>query len=133
MKVAYIMRGVPGSGKSTVARMLAGEKGVIHSTDNFFYDVDGEYHFDLEQLQGNHDHNFEAFCHSLSDGIPIVICDNTNVKRCHFERYVEAAKRAGYIVAFVVMTHPKVEVATQRTLHKVSPETIQKMIDEWET
>lgn len=30
----YIMSGVPGSGKSTFARQLAGETGIVLSTDN---------------------------------------------------------------------------------------------------
>lgn len=131
MKIAYIMRGVPGSGKSTVANHLAGKVGIIHSTDDYCY-VDGKYQFDPALATERHDKNFAAFCRSLNDGAPIVVCDNTNVKRTHFQRYVEAAKRAGYIVAFVVMPRPSVEVATERNVHKVPAYAIQRMIDEWE-
>lgn len=131
MKIAYIMRGVQGSGKSTLARTLANGTGTIHSTDDFFY-VDGEYRFNPERLRENHDRNFEAFCRSLNDGVPIVICDNTNTMRWHFERYAEAASQAGYLVAFVVMRHPNPEVAAQRNIHKVSAAVIQRTIDEWE-
>ena len=132
MKIAYIMRGLPSSGKSTIAKMLTNGVGIIHSTDDFFF-VGGEYRFNSEQLQEKHDRNFEAFCHSLREGIPIVICDNTNVKRCHFERYAKSAEQAGYIVVFVTMPHPSIEVAVQRSLHKVPAHDIQRMIDEWET
>lgn len=132
MKVAYIMRGVPGSGKSTLAKHLAnGSDGAIHSTDDFFY-VDGEYRFDPSKLREYHDRNYEAFCRSLNDGVPVVICDNTNTRRLHFERYVEAAYHAGYMVAFVVIPHPQAEVAAQHTIHKVSAIAIQRIIDEWE-
>ncbi len=132
MKVAYIMRGVPGSGKSTLARRLVnGSGGVIHSTDDFFY-VDGKHHFDPNKLGEYHDLNYEAFCRSLNDGIPVVVCDNTNSRHWHFERYAEAARRAGYRVAFVVMPHPPAEVAAERTIHSVPAITIQRMIDGWE-
>ena len=30
------MRGIPGSGKTTAARALAGKEGIIHSTDEYF-------------------------------------------------------------------------------------------------
>lgn len=125
------MRGVPGSGKSTIAKILAGDGGSTHSTDDFFY-VDGEYRFNPKQLSENHDRNFTAFCHSLSVGIPIVICDNTNIKHSHFDRYVIAATQAGYFVAFVVMPHPEPEVAARRTIHKVPATAIARMINEWE-
>ncbi len=125
------MRGVPGSGKSTVAKMLANGIGKIHSTDDFFV-VDGKYHFDPERLQENHDRNFEAFCRSINEDVPIIICDNTNVKRQYFEPYINVAIQAGYFVAFVLMPHPDPEVAVQRTIHKVPITTIQQMIAEWE-
>lgn len=132
MKIAYIMRGVPGSGKSTLARsLIKGSYGVIHSTDDFFV-LNGEYRFNQNKLREYHDRNYEAFYRSVNDGIPVVICDNTNAQRWHFERYVKAAYRAEYIVAFVVMPHPKAEVAAQRTIHKVPANVIQRMIDRWE-
>ena len=125
------MRGVPGSGKSTVAKRLANGISRIHSTDDFFL-IDGKYHFDPEQLAENHDRNFKMFCNSLNEDIPIVVCDNTNIKRWEFERYVNAATQAGYFVAFVLMPHPEPELASQRSIHKVPIETIKQMIVEWE-
>lgn len=132
LKVAYIMRGVPGSGKSTVARQIAnGASRVIHSTDDYFYSG-GEFRFDRRRLSEYHDRNYEAFCHSLDAGEPVVICDNTNVRRWEFRRYEESAIKAGYIVALVVMPHPVASVAAQRTLHGVPVHIIQRMIDRWE-
>lgn len=125
------MRGVPGSGKSTLAKVLAGDTGVIHSTDIYRY-VDDKYHFDPNDSHTLHNKNFEAFCQSLNGEIPVVICDNTNTRRQDFERYVSASKEAGYLVAIVALPHPLVEVATERTIHKVPAEAIQQMIDEWE-
>ena len=34
-KYCFIMRGLPGSGKSTVARQIAGSEGVVHSLDKY--------------------------------------------------------------------------------------------------
>lgn len=131
MKIAYIMRGVPGSGKSTLARMLARTAGVIHSTDEYFM-VDGKYRFDPTLLGKYHDQNFTAFCQSMNDGVPIVICDNTNSMRWHYERYAEAASKVGYWVVYVVIPHPTPEIAASRTTHDVPIHTIRRMISEWE-
>jgi predicted kinase len=131
MKKAFIMRGLPGSGKSTKARELAGSEGVIHSTDDFFM-VDGEYRFVPADIKANHDRNFIAFCMSLEKGIPIVICDNTNSKHWEYARYEEAAKKAGYEVEIVSMPHPSVATAVARTLHKVPQGAIEAMLLRWE-
>ena len=43
------MRGLPGSGKSTKAKKIAGEHGVIYSTDDFFM-VNGVYVYDAKMI-----------------------------------------------------------------------------------
>lgn len=58
MRIAYIMRGIPGSGKSTIAKIIAGDTGKIHSTDDFFYNPYGEYCFDPKLLKEYHEKNF---------------------------------------------------------------------------
>ncbi len=131
MKIVYIMRGVPGSGKSTVAHELIKDGGVVHSTDDYRY-IDGKYHFDPTKSQECHDLNYQAFCSSLEQGVSVVICDNTNIKRWHFKRYIEAAEKAGYLVAVVTMPHPDPQVATQRTIHDVPAPAIEIMIKGWE-
>lgn len=124
MKIAYIMRGVPGSGKSTKARNLAGKDGVIHSTDNYFY-IRGK-------IQENHTKNLKAFCKSLSEEIPVVICDNTNIKLWESAPYVKAAKKSGYKVVFVAMPHPDPKVAAARNTHNVPLYVIEGMIKDWQ-
>lgn len=43
------MRGLPGSGKSTTAKKLAGSEGVVYSTDDFFM-VKGKYQYDSSKI-----------------------------------------------------------------------------------
>lgn len=131
LNIAYIMRGVQGSGKSTLARKLIEGGGIIHSTDDFFL-VDGEYRFNPQKLGEYHNRNYQNFCRSLRDNVPIVVCDNVNAKRWHFERYANSARNAGYIVAFLIMPHPNPEVAAKRTVHNVPSQTIRRIIEEWE-
>jgi Mrp family chromosome partitioning ATPase len=99
-KVVYIMRGLPGAGKSTraaqlaeaaeqaaLAAVLTGTAGsaataaaAIHSTDSYFIDAAGVYRFNPEQLGINHQRNYDAFCASLAAGVGTVILDNTNLQ-----------------------------------------------------
>jgi NEDD4-binding protein 2 len=52
------MRGVPGSGKSTKAKKLAGTDGLIYSTDDFFM-KNGEYVYDVKSIGEYHDRNLK--------------------------------------------------------------------------
>lgn len=133
----YIMRGIPGSGKSTVATKLGreySERGLFvatHSTDDLCM-VDGEYQFDIELAGERHEQNYQNFLGSLEKGVPVVIVDNTNVKVQHYAAYVEAAQAADYAVVFVEVAHPPLEVAVERNTHGVSREIINEMILDWE-
>jgi tRNA uridine 5-carbamoylmethylation protein Kti12 len=131
MKMAFIMRGVPGSGKSVVAKYLAGNQGIIHSTDDLRM-INGEYVFDPVRNQQQHDQNFANFCQSLDLGVDVVICDNTNITKRDYQRYIDAANNAGYLVVMVVMPHPNLETAANRNSHGVSLEVIRSMFERWE-
>lgn len=131
MKIAYIMRGVAGSGKSTRARELAGNTGIIHSTDDYFM-TDGRYNRDTSLLEKFHRWNLMAFSESLDHEVPIVICDNTNSHRWEFQPYIDAAVKRGYQVEIVTMPHPDPEVAAKRNIHDVPMKTISAMIEKWE-
>jgi shikimate kinase len=59
--ILYIMRGVSGSGKSTHAKTLAGDSGLVFSTDEYF-ESSGRYVFDVAQLQPAHAWNKVRLC-----------------------------------------------------------------------
>jgi len=131
MKVAFILRGVPGSGKTELAELLAENHGAIHSTDSYFFQ-NGIYVYNPALLAEYHERNFAAFRESLDSGIRMVICDNTNVQRRHYEKYAVAAEKKGYTVIIFSMKHPDPAVAARRNVHNVPESSIRRMIAEWE-
>ncbi len=128
-KIVYIMRGVPGSGKSTIAQEVAQDfNGSVHSTDDFFIEQDGSYNFDRTKLGEAHQSNLEAFGASLEQELPVVIVDNTNIKRWEFEKYVKLAEQRGYVIREVRAPTPELDEALARNLHGVPEETIKRML-----
>lgn len=125
-RFCFIMRGVPGSGKSTTASKLTENCGVIHSTDQYFMQ-NGEYRFNYMRLQANHDKNFSAFQESLLARQPVVVCDNTNMKEEHYSHYIDEAQQSGYIVSIVEQLLPDFSVAAERNTKGIDSNRIEQM------
>lgn len=80
-KTFYIMRGMPGSGKSFLAKQLAGKTGQIFTADDFFIDEQGNYNWDADKIGYAHQWNHDRTKAAINKGISPVILDNTNVSK----------------------------------------------------
>jgi len=132
IKFAFIMRGVPGSGKSTTAQYLAGDIGIVHAVDDFHTDKNGHFWWDDDCAKERYQQNFEAFMRSCQKGYPIVVCDNINVSRDEYQKYVECAVEYGYITSSVILSKPDAVEAARRNKHDVTIDQIEDMYDRWE-
>jgi predicted kinase len=99
----FVMRGIPGAGKSTMAKSLMGE-GIIHSTDDLI-EATGDYRGffakmiesgDFKDLSRMHSKNLSNAIKSMKDGISPVVIDNTNIKANEAKAYVVAALEMGF-------------------------------------
>ncbi|KTF18210.1 AAA family ATPase [Pseudoalteromonas sp. H105] len=138
MKQVFILRGLPGSGKSYYAQTLADElvtgdqsQYLICSTDDYFYNEQGEYKFDKFKLSQFHNLNLARFINALSQSVPLVIVDNTNIKKWEFIAYSQAAVALGYQVKEVIVGEVKDKsmqhLYAKRNSHKVPLKMISKM------
>ena len=102
-QMLIIMRGIPGSGKSTKAKELVGE-GIIHSTDDVIESW-GDYKTFFEKmvesknfgaLGAAHGANFKNAVKSMKEGLSPVIIDNTNIKKNEAKPFVKAALELGF-------------------------------------
>lgn len=132
-KYSFILRGIPGSGKSTAAKIIAAAfpNYAIHSTDDLCM-VDGEYQFDVALAGERHAQNLQNFTDSCAAGKPCVIVDNTNVKTGQYHPYIQAACHYGYRTVIVELPHPAPAIAAQRNTHGVPIEVINQMVLDWE-
>jgi predicted kinase len=140
-----IMRGIPGSGKSTKSKSLVGE-GIIHSTDDvieskfdynkFFKDMIESK--DFAPLSRVHSENFKNAKASMYEGISPVIIDNTNIKANEAKNYVEAALKMGYDdknITFVEVGTggQTAEVLAERNTHGVPLDKIKSMMESYKS
>lgn len=146
-KVMIIMRGLPGSGKSTRAKAL-GEGGVVLASDDFFM-VRGEYRYDKSAIGYAHQWNQRRSKEAMRRGVSPVVVDNTNVKSEHTKPYVDAAKEHGYEVVFEEpdspwwkkwfgpdMTPDEMDSLVKELMshgtHDVPEDVVRTMLSEWE-
>ena len=131
-KFAFIVRGVPGSGKSTTAQYLAGDVGIVHAVDDLHIDEKGCFRWNDDRVEEYYQQNFDAFAKSCQTGVSVVVCDNINVTQAEYQKYVECAHAHGYITSVVSLKKLTPAEATQRNQHGVSITQIMDMYERWE-
>ncbi|KAJ7426216.1 hypothetical protein BTVI_02096 [Pitangus sulphuratus] len=100
-QVLVLLRGVPGSGKSYLARNLLEDNpgGIILSTDDYF-NKNGQYHYDPNCLGEAHDWNRKRAKEAFEMGISPIIIDNTNIQAWEMKPYVILAQQFKYEIMF---------------------------------
>lgn len=118
-----IVRGLPGSGKSTYAEK---QTGYVHiEADQFMIDKNGVYVFDRSRLKQNH-RDCLKLCELLLLSGHRVIVANTFTRKAEYEPYVRLAETLDLTYKIVVMT------GDYDSIHNVPEETIRVMKDRWE-
>lgn len=99
------MRGLPSCGKSTTAKRLAADQGVICETDEYFYTQVGSdsksYDYDASLAEAAREWNYSRFCEAISRGVSPVVVDRGNGLNQETQRYARSAVQAGYAVELV--------------------------------
>ena len=123
MKQLYVIRGLPGSGKSTFAQQIADE---WFETDRYFM-KDGEYKYDHTQLGDAHMWCQAQVDAAMQKGARVISVANTFTRRWEMDPYLALAFRHGYMVTEVTMTGP-----LRPNIHGVSDSRIEIMRARWE-
>ncbi|NXJ91796.1 N4BP2 protein, partial [Corythaixoides concolor] len=135
-QVLVLLRGVPGSGKSYLARALLEDNpgGIILSTDDYF-SKHGQYHYDPDCIGEAHDWNRKRAKEAFEMRISPIIIDNTNIQAWEMKPYVTLAQQFNYKVMF---REPdtwwkfKPKELERRNIHGVSKEKIKRMLERYE-
>jgi predicted kinase len=103
-KILFIVRGLPGSGKSTFAKTLGGKH---FETDNFFM-VDGEYKFDVTKLKAAHEWcqnsvNTAMILNITTDLNSTIVVSNTFTQEWEMKPYFDMAETYGYRVFTLIV------------------------------
>jgi predicted kinase len=103
-KILFIVRGVPGSGKSTFAKTLVGEKDYCHKeADMYFVDREGNYKFEPSKIKAAHEWCQEEIEFLMKYEHSRIAVSNTFTQEWEMESYYELAKKYGYTVFSIIV------------------------------
>lgn len=128
-KILYIVRGIPGSGKSTFAKTLGG----THFETDMFFMKDGEYKFDMFKLKEAHkwcqDSVNSAMILNHTAGLNnVIVVSNTFTQEWEMKPYIDMAERYDYKVFSIIVENRHGGVNE----HNVPEETLTLMRNRFE-
>uniref|UniRef100_A0A8B9H9T3 NEDD4 binding protein 2 n=1 Tax=Astyanax mexicanus TaxID=7994 RepID=A0A8B9H9T3_ASTMX len=131
--VLVLLRGAPGSGKTTLASAMLEHNpgGVVLSTDEYFT-RNGTYHYNPDQLGEAHSWNHVRAKEAFEKGYSPIIIDNTNMQCWEMKPYVSLALKHKYRVLFrepETWWKTKPRELEKRTKHGVTKEKIRRMLE----
>lgn len=120
-KHLFLLRGLPGSGKTTLAQTIAD---VLFAADDFFHDPEtGEYNFDATKLGIAHKQCQDNCDNAMVHGFRKIAVHNTFTTEREMKPYYDLAKRHGYLVHSLIVENRH----GGENVHNVPEEALNRM------
>lgn len=117
-----LIRGLPGSGKSTMARAMPEHE---HYEADMFFERGGEYCYDASKIKDAHEWCQRETFKALANGKRVVV-SNTFTRRFEMEPYFEMGKTFG------IEPHIMEAKGNWPNVHGVPEEVVERMRQRWE-
>lgn len=125
MRLLVLIRGLPGSGKTTMAKTLE-MVGFVHcEADHYFEGAGGSYNFNRELLGAAHEECLDRAELAMRASRPVVVA-NTFTQRWEMDPYIKAASQFGYEVRVIEAK------GSYQSVHGVPADAIERMRQRWE-
>lgn len=133
MKRLVFIRGLPGSGKSTMAKkMIEDNGGGVHLEADMFFMNNGVYQFDPNKTREAHNWCRDALKLAIanSEKNSLIVISNTFVKFWELESYIDIldkfSKREEWVLEVINAR------GNYKSIHNVPEDVIARMKENWE-
>lgn len=127
-KTLVLLRGLPGSGKSTFANFVWNDYAICEA-DKFFYDSEGNYLFDGSKLKEAHKWCRDEVEIRMKDNevnpqyYPEIVVSNTFTQEWEMDEYFKLAEKYGYMVFTIILENRH----GSKNVHNVPDEKLEQM------
>ncbi len=119
MNLLYMVRGIPGSGKTTFAEAICDK---VVSADDYHYDADGNYNWKQENMAAAHRYCQGKTRSIMQTGKDVAVA-NTSTTKKELKPYYDLAEEFGYTVFSIIVENRH----GGKNVHNVPAETLEKM------
>lgn len=136
MKTLFLIRGLPGAGKTTLAHWLYNllhtaedgwgddlKQAVCVAADDYMVDEEGNYKWQPEMIGSCHDACYSEAMIAMDDGVENIIVHNTFTREKEMQPYIHNAVRCGYHIIRLVVE----DTHGAGSVHNVPDTTREKM------
>ena len=127
-----LLRGIPGSGKSSLGEIILYCPGSntpdVLSADNFFMDDKGNYNFDATKLKQAHNDCQQKCAERMKLEISRIVIANTFTEKWEMDAYYQMAERYKYRVHTVIVENRH----ESKNVHGVPDEKLEQMKNRFE-
>lgn len=123
-KTLYLLRGVSGAGKTTLASTLVCslDCAVAYAADDYFYDEDGVYNFDQSKLSLAHQQCINKVSREMWFGFDNIIVHNTFTTEKEMKPYLDLAEKYEYKIVSLIVENRH----NNSSVHNVPKEVLDK-------
>lgn len=121
MGTLILLRGLPGSGKTSFAKTL-NHNGNHFEADMYFYKNE-KYEFDVDNLIHAHNWCFNKTKTAIRNNEGVVVVSNTFTRKRELQNYIDLANEFNYKVISLIVENRH----GRESIHNVPEETISKM------
>lgn len=122
--ILYIIRGLPGSGKSELAQRLAPKS--HYAADDYFVNKNGEYHYDKSKITKAHQVCYRNVENAMMRGDEVIAVANTFTQRDEYTNYIHLAEKLGYKFCEIICK------GSFQSQHDIPSRTLQNMAERFE-
>ena len=132
-----IIRGIPGSGKTTLAHKLQESLLTAHYEADMYFEVldrltgSWEYHFDPTRLKEAHKWCLFRTEVSLKYNKGVIV-SNTFTRIAEIQPYLKLADKYQAEIEIYEMSNEPVLEKTRKSIHNIPDSVIDKMVNRWE-